>query len=259
MKWKIQSLALLLTTCAAWPAQAVPLYQQRMEQAVPDREALEHSADLLQKHRDLEIRDKPVIQPFHKQSGELETAPATFCRDCHGPLPHSKQLRTRAFMNIHVRFIACETCHFRPEDAKLDYFWFDYQTASTVDGAGLFRLGKDLDNEKQRPDNPKIVPFYQGQPVIVLKDGDFSRNIATQWQNATSQQKIPLRAKIHWPLEKKGPECQACHSGEQPLLDLPALGATAEQTRAMQKHVIPQFFGRYQKDDQRITIRDMLR
>lgn len=250
----------MLLCCGTGLAQAQPLYQQQVEQARPDQQALQHSAEKIRDHKDVEIQEKLLIQPFHKQDGELETAPSAFCRNCHGPLPHGKQLRTRAFMNMHVRFIACETCHFRPKDVPLEYRWYDYPKQQSVAGKGLFRLSqKKLDNSKQRPSNPKIAPFYQGQPAFAIKDGDFGKAIAEQWKNASLEEKIPLRAKIHLPLEKKGPECKACHTTDKAMLDLPDLGANAEETQAMQKHVIPQFFGRYEKDDQRITIRDMLR
>jgi RNase P subunit RPR2 len=261
MKRPIQWLTLAFCCGAGFSgAYAAPLYQQQVEQAKPDQEALKHSAEKLRDHKDVEIQKKLLIQPFHKQDGELETAPSAFCRDCHGPLPHSKQLRSRAFMNMHVRFIACETCHFRPKDTPLEYHWYDYEKQQPVAGKGLFRLAqKQLDNSKQRPANPKIAPFYQGQPAFVTKDASFSKDIAEQWKTAALEEKIPLRARIHQPLQKKGPECKTCHSTDKAMLNLPALGATTEETQAMQKHVIPQFFGRYEKEDQRITIREMLR
>lgn len=245
---------------AAWAlADAAPLYQQRLMQAVPSEQALQRSAELLREHKDVKIQDKFLIQPFHKHDGELETAPAAFCRNCHGPLPHDKSPRNRAFLNMHVRFIACETCHFRPEDVKLSYRWFDYQTGQSRDGAGLFRLGHDIDNAKQRPNNPKIAPFYQDQPVMLLKDSALSRQIAADWEKAALADKILLRSRIHQPLTDKGPECKACHDADNSMLDLPALGASLAETQAMQKHVIAQFFRRYQKDDQRINILNLLR
>lgn len=255
----LKALALALSALSAQAWADVALYQQRVEQAQPDQQALQHSAELLRDHKDVEIQDKLLIQPFHKQSGELETAPAAFCRNCHGPLPHGKQLRTRAFLNMHVRFITCETCHFRPKDVKFDYRWYDYQAQKTVPGESLFRLGHDVDNSKQRPANPKIAPFYQGRPAFAVKDDAFGRRIAGQWDKAMPEQKILLRAKVHLPLEQKGPECHACHDADNSLLDLKSLGASAEEAEAMQKHVIPQFFRHYEKDDQRITIRNMLR
>lgn len=261
MMRSIRWLVLAVYCGSGWSwAETSPLYQQRVEQAKPDQQALKHSAEKLRDHKDVEIQKKLLIPPFHKQDGELETAPSAFCRNCHGPLPHSQQVRSRAFMNMHVRFIACETCHFRPKDTPLEYRWHDYQTGQAVDGKGRFRLSQTkTDNGVQVPSNPKIAPYYQGRPAFAIKDSEFGKTIAEQWKQAAAEDKIPLRAKIHLPLEKKGPECKVCHSTDKPMLDLPALGATAAETQAMQKHVIPQFFGRYEKDDQRITIRDMLR
>ncbi|MEQ1529701.1 MAG: hypothetical protein ABL925_10315, partial [Methylococcales bacterium] len=246
----------LLTVCWCVSAQQNSLYEQRVEHAVPDQEALAHSAEKIREHKDVKIQEKPIIQAFHKQLGELETAPKTFCRTCHGPLPHKKQLRTRTFNNMHVRFIACETCHFRPKDQSFAYRWFDYELDQTVDGKGLFRVTQKIDNAKQRPNNPKIAPLHLGQRVFALKDEAFAKSIAEQWQKADDPAKVKLRAKIHWPLEKKGPACHDCHDEKKSLFDLSALGATAEEKQAMVKHVIPQFFRRYQKDEQKITIRD---
>lgn len=240
-------------------AETPPLYQQRVEQAQPDATALQHSAELLNAPKDVPLQQKLLIQPFHKQDGELETAPSAFCRDCHSPLPHDKSLRKRAFLNMHVRFIACETCHFRPKDVNLAYRWWDYSRQTVIDGQGLFRLGHDIDNAKQRPINPKIVPLYQGVPVFAIKDSEFGRRIAEQWKLASMDDKVTLRANIHWPLEKKGPECHDCHDAEHPMLDLMALGATREESHAIQKHVIPQFFRHYETEEQRITIRNLLR
>jgi DNA-directed RNA polymerase subunit M/transcription elongation factor TFIIS len=239
--------------------ESVSFYQSLVEQAVPDQEALAHSEKALREHKDIKVLEKFVIPTFHKQSGDLETSPNTFCRNCHGPLPHRSQLRTRGFNNMHVRFIACETCHFRPKDVTLEYQWLNYENKQPVDGKGLFRLGQEIDNAKQRPFNPKIAPMYQGQPALVFKDQAFSKDIASQWEKADSKAKVLLRAKVHLPLEKKGPECQACHDEQKPMLNLQALGATAEQSQAMAKHIIPQFIRRYKKDDEHITIREMLR
>ena len=251
----------LLASTTSW-AEPKPLYQQLVEQAIPDQEALAHSEKKLSEHKDIKILDKFVIPNFHKQAGELETAPNTFCRNCHSPLPHSKQLRTRAFNNMHVRFVACETCHFKPKDLTFEFNWLDYLSKQKINGnTSLFRLAqeKEIDNAKQRANNPKIAPYYQGQPVIVFKDQAFSKDILAQWEKADAKAKILLRAKIHLPLEKKGSECQVCHNEQNSLLNLTALGASKAQSVAMTKHIIPQFIRRYKKEDEHITIREMLR
>ena len=106
-------------------AAEIPLHQQQIENAIIDQNALDVSAKKVHDHKEIEIQEKFVIPEFHKQAGELETAPQSFCRTCHAPLPHKTQLRTRAFNNMHVRFIACETCHFPNE--KLIFRWFDFE------------------------------------------------------------------------------------------------------------------------------------
>jgi hypothetical protein len=101
--------------------------------------------------------------------------------------------------------------------------------------------------------------MYQGKPALEFKDQVFSKDIASQWEKADAKAKVLLRAKVHLPLEKEGPECQACHDEQKTMFNLQALGATAEQSQAMAKHIIPQFIRRYKKDDEHITIREMLR
>ena len=260
MKLPYLLLALLMGLSAfECAAEDKPLYQKYFEQAVPDSETLKHSEDLLKEHKDISLQEKLVIQPFHKHAGELETAPFSLCRNCHSPLPHSKQLRSRAFLNMHTRFIACETCHFRPKDHQLTYQWLDLETMTATSGEGKFRTSHNLDNAKQRPSNPKITPLFQNQSAVVAKNSAFSSQILQQWEKANFDQKVELRAKIHIPLEKKGPKCQDCHNSEKTMLNLTALGATAEEKTAIEKHIIPQFFKDYEKDDQKIIIRNLLR
>ena len=104
-------------------AAETPLHQQQIENAAPTQTAIDLSAKKLREHKDIEIGEKLVIPPFHKQAGDLETAPQSFCRTCHTPLPHQKALRTRTFNNMHVKFIACETCHVENEKLSFQSVW----------------------------------------------------------------------------------------------------------------------------------------
>jgi len=243
-------------------AEEMHLYQQQIENAAPNQTATDLSAKKLREHKDVEIGEKFVIPPFHKQAGELETAPQSFCRTCHTPLPHQKALRTRTFNNMHVKFMACETCHF--ENEKLTYRWFDMEKEQFV--SGELRIGKNLDNENVRPVNPKIAPFLNDERIFLLKNDEFAKQIAATWKSANESEKAVLHAKIHAPLnwqkgEKnhQGTPCQECHNDKKSKLDLQKLGATSEQIQAIQTHIIPRFLEHYKNDDQRITIREMLR
>jgi hypothetical protein len=243
-------------------ATEIPFHQQQIENATPNQAATDLSAKKLREHKDIEIGEKLVIPPFHKQAGELETAPQSFCRTCHTPLPHQKALRTRTFNNMHVKFMACETCHV--ENEKLTYRWFDMEKAQFF--SGELRIGKNLDNENVRPVNPKIAPFLNDERIFLLKSDEFAKQIAATWKTANESEKATLHAKIHAPLnwqkgEKthQGTPCQECHNDKKSKLDLPKLGANSEQVQAIQTHIIPRFLQHYKNDDQRITIREMLR
>lgn len=240
----------------------VPLHQQQIENATPNQAEIDLSAKKLLEHKDIEITEKLVIPPFHKQAGELETAPQSFCRTCHTPLPHQKALRTRTFNNMHVKFIACETCHV--ENEKFTYRWFDMEKEQFV--SGELRITKNLDNENLRSVNPKIAPFLNDERVFLLKNDEFAKQIAANWKSANESEKATLHAKIHAPLNwqknensHQGTPCQNCHNDKKSKLDLQKLGATTEQIQTIQTHIIPRFLEHYKNDEQRITIREMLR
>ena len=258
---KIYFLLFLFVVKLAFAAE-IPLHQQRIESTDINQNALDLSVKKLREHRDVEIAEKLVIPPFHKQAGELETALQSFCRTCHTPLPHQKALRTRTFNNMHVKFMACETCHF--ENEKLYYRWFDMEKTKFV--SGELRIGKKLDNENVRPTNPKIAPFLNDERIFLLKNDDFAKQIAAMWKSANESEKATLHAKIHAQLNwqktensHQGTPCQDCHNDKKSKLDLQKLGANPEQVQAIQTHIIPRFLEHYKNDDQRITIREMLR
>lgn len=247
-------------------AAEVSWYQQQVENTVVSQAMLDVSVKLLHKHKDIEIQEKFEIPVFHKQAGELETAPQSFCRTCHTPLPHQKELRTRTFNNMHVRYIACETCHIDNANANLTYRWFDMEKQQVImPSADLLRIGSEMDNEIQRPTSPKIAPLLNNERLFLVKDDAFAKKIAAQWKAANETEKVALHAKIHAPLNwqktentHQGTPCQDCHNDKKSILDLSELGATSKQVQAISTHIIPRYLAHYKNDQQRMTIREML-
>lgn len=247
-------------------AAEIPWYQQQVENAVVSQEMLAVSAKLVREHKDSDIQEKFAIPVFHKQAGELETAPQSFCRTCHTPLPHQKELRTRTFNNMHVRFIACETCHIDNANANLTYRWFDMEKQQAMTPSPDFlRIGREIDNEIQRQVNPKIAPLLNHERLFLVKDDIFAKKIAAQWKVSSETEKVALHAKIHAPLNwqktdktHQGTPCQDCHNDKKSILDLSELGATSTQIQAISTHIIPRYLAHYKNDQQRMTIREML-
>ncbi|MEE9344975.1 MAG: multiheme c-type cytochrome [Methylococcales bacterium] len=246
-------------------AAGTPLYWQRVEQAQPDNKALADSKKLVKEHKDVDIIERTRIRPFHKQPAYAELSSNAFCMNCHLPIPHTKNLRSRTFLNMHTNYIACESCHFRPEDVNLDYRWFNFETQQIQPASSqLFKVIKPKDAEQKKAfteRNPliKITPFFNQMPAILFKDSIQPKALLQQWNDGDLQQRTEVRAKIHVPLEPKGPKCIACHDADEQQFNLEQLGASPQQIKAISLHRIPLFFSRYKEKDQKIRIIDVLR
>jgi DNA-directed RNA polymerase subunit M/transcription elongation factor TFIIS len=243
-------------------------YLTAVNQAQIDDEVLKASEKKVKAHKDISIRDKLEVPPFHKRKQwDTVSLSLSFCTSCHLQPPHTKNVRSRAFLNMHTQFIACESCHFRPENIKFKYQWYNYAEKTVVTPKpDLFRQvhsneKKDSLPDEQYADNTqiKIGPFWKDAPAFILRDDDFANETLTIWKKGTLDERVRYRAKIHAPLQEKGPECVACHQQEKPLLNLVALGANKRQAKKIQQHIVPQFFKRYKEDEQRIRINSLLR
>ncbi len=244
-------------------------YLQAVKSIEISAEKLQKSRDKVKEHKDIKVQDELEIPPFHKRDEwEKDSLSLTFCTGCHLSPPHTKNLRARAFLNMHTEFIACETCHLRPENVKFKYQWLDYRSKQMVEpSTELFRQIIKMDDipkgaeEKVRKTEVmiKIAPFYNNKLALIMLNHDFAQKSLDVWKQGEFEEKVTQRAKLHAPLKEKGPECKACHQTEQPMLDLKALGANKMQIRSMQRHIIPQFFKRYTEDDQKIKIDSLLK
>ncbi len=237
-------------------------FERCYESAHPLPETRRKAMEQVGKHKDeVTIRDDLdwKLPTFHKRLEKKVTAGETFCQNCHLPLPHSRKLRSRAFLNMHSRYIACATCHFQPEEVRFDYRWLDYRSWRPVRPEHPFRTGLEIDNSIPIDGNRKIVPFLSGEPAIPARNGPFANKILRQWREGNLEQRAGLKARLHAPLEKEGLPCTACHTSDNPKLNLQALGADREQLDLIQFHRIPSFFSRYRDDDDKLKIIGILR
>lgn len=252
-------------------AHAENYYLQAIDSAVVNAEKLQDSAKKVKEHKDIKIFDDLEVPPFHKRADwEKESLSKTFCTGCHLSPPHTKNLRSRTFLNMHTEYIACETCHLRPENVLFDYQWMDYRNKKTVSpDVKLFRQAISMNDSPKKGDEEvevrkmdkliKISPFLNNKSAIILQGHQFAQQSLSIWKEGSLDDQIAHRAKIHAPLKEKGPECKACHQKNQPMLDLKKLGANKKQVRRIQNHIIPQFFKRYKEDEQKIRINNLLK
>lgn len=245
-------------------AEEVPYLLQQMRAAQPSLQAIVKARRQVGEHRDFKLQDISLV-PFHLRKKEPINPSKAYCTECHLPLPHQKRLRSRAFLNMHTDYIACETCHYRPRDQHLTHAWYDFkQMQLRKPEPALFHSGRKKDDKLplvKREGVIKIVPLLNNEVIIATQDHPAAKEHYAQWKQADRETKARLKAQWHTPLLTKGPECTACHiDAEQarmqtkegqltrPFLDFTALGANATQKVAIEENTIADFFAHYQPD-----------
>jgi len=268
-------LMIVLLGSFSFSGYAEGLYLQTVQSISLSEEQRQKSLKALEEYKQVKVRGELEVPPFHKRGKVDASLGNSFCSTCHMTPPHTKSVRSRTFMNMHTQYIACETCHFRPEGVQFDYQWQDTRDASLVPAKSkLFRQEVELEKKIARLPakkvitkdtyniNPfyKITPFYQQQAVNLRNDDAFAKETKKLWtQEGALIEKAERRALIHAPLSEKGPTCQACHSQQDSLLNLAELGASAYQAEKIENNIVTQFFSRYKDEEQRIRIMSLLR
>jgi hypothetical protein len=247
----------LLALCFALPhtrADTMPYLLEQIQKATPDAAIIEKAKKQVADHQDVKLQ-KISLVPFHLREKNPINESKVYCTECHSTIPHLKSLRSRAFLNMHTDYVACETCHFQAATAKdggsvaigttawmqevgqrmeqlprepmrrnmpLQYGWFDYNQEKVIAGTpALFHSGRkkeDKDKWVSRDGHLKIIPLLNQQPIIATRNHPVAKALYQQWKDASNERKGTLKAQYHQPLQTKGPECSVCHNDLQNLV-----------------------------------------
>ncbi len=250
---------LLLPLLIAPPLVAGGPYIERVEQFEPDGDRLQKAREKIANHREIEIRRDFSFPSWHKRPPFQDQPGTLFCTGCHLPYPHTERWN-RAFLNMHSQFIACGTCHFRPEGLRLTYRWLDYRTKRPAQGE--FQIDRPPEKRRPRETALKITPFLGEGPALPFRDDPWSLELLKKWRSAPLEGKAALWVKIHAPLKEGGAPCDRCHREKGPLFDPKALGASEDQDFLIRHNQIAELFRRYHLDQNpkaKIRILEMLR
>ena len=200
-----------------------------------------------------------TLLPFHSRRPQSESGEQPICLSCHLSLPHRKNERKRTFLNMHSRYVACETCHLKSESTELDYRWLAYDGPHV----GLEVVAMDVEgDEAKKPFMPlpgaRITPFVDDKPAVIFKSAHSAKRVTGEWASLDIVSKAKLKARLHAPLQREGPACEACHNRES-LLDLEMLGADSAKRRQIEQNSIARFFARFNEERERLRITDLLR
>ncbi len=233
---------ILLWVCLQSPAWANP-YLDQVERAEPNAEELERAREQIQYPAPAALPEPLAVPPFHQRS-EPAPRPATLCRSCHRDAPHRDDSVLRSFLNMHTRYIACETCHWLPAQRSPEYRQVDR-----------------LEPSGELPE-PLIAPWIGDVPVLTAADHPRARPLMALWQGGGEEEQARLQVRLHQPLEREGPGCGRCHGGEPSLLDPTALGFDQERTRALRLNPVVRFLERTRGEPgqptRRIHLRELL-
>jgi len=237
MKTLIYALCMYLSVSAI---QATPLYEEQVKLATIDEQKLQETHKQIKEHTEVTLKEALFVSPFHKQGQNESTDKKSFCRSCHQDPPHNADQRKRSFLNMHSRYISCETCHFSPKNIQLEYRWLNFNESSNKTSA------------------KRIAPFYNKETVIIFSDHELATQVKETWESKSSVEKAKLKLRLHTPLSKEGPECLDCHDNKEQLLDLESLEFSKKEITSLRQHSIPRFFSRFTKHEQRLRMTDLL-
>jgi len=225
---------------SVFTVQAEPLYLEQIKSSEADEKALHEAHKQIKDHSEIILKEDLFVSPFHKQNESKATDKDAFCSTCHQQRPHRSDERKRSFLNMHSRYISCETCHFKPKTFQLEYRWLDFN-----------------ENSNEVPAK-RITPFYDKEAVLILSDHELAEQARETWNKKSSIEKAKLKLRLHAPLSKEGPECLDCHNNKDQLLDLESLDYSKKEITKLQQHSIPRFFSRFTKEGQRLRMSDLL-
>lgn len=164
---------------------------------------------------------------FHHIGFEVGPDKRSYCIECHGDMPHSTAKETRAFLNMHAFFIACETCHMKLKKAERTgvFKWYDRRTGEIVESP--------VQKFKPGTYNAKIIPFERINGELHRMDSqeriNFAREYKRREKTLTESQKTKAIKLIHKKVTKQPVLCEDCHQKKEPYLPFEALGYPKER------------------------------
>ena len=227
--------------------------------AIENIPAEKNIANIIQRKRFAE-KEAEILKRTHFHNYIVEEMPVNpnpaFCFVCHGNYPHANAKQTRAILNMHCVFCACETCHFRfdpKERAQYGFRWYDGTTKIQGDerhygteydvqsGRVLMEPGKTVS---------KITPYkmWEGKYYMInlRMDSPEAQAYLRKKGSISPAQQAAFKARLHTSISTKGRECGECHAVDG-VINYKALGFDSERIKDLTGLNIAGMVSKYQK------------
>ncbi len=174
------------------------------------------------------VKEQYVKGHFHHIGMMVETDNYSVCIRCHGAVPHDRAKSIRAFLNMHAFYLACETCHVRPEqtESAWTFRWYDKSTGSTIaNPPGLYTSDESMYGNY----SAKVAPGEVGDNgVFSFINGPdelaFVERYLGDENYLNDTQKSKMKMFIHRKVNEDPLLCDGCHTAENdpylPFLEL---------------------------------------
>ncbi len=209
---------------------------------------------------------KPSLSTFHKEERFAITSleDKTSCRVCHPLYPHSRNIKTRALVNMHTGFMLCEVCHLKKEN--LDNLTYEWKSPESVEFTGdpygthqkhetaknrraenvISRMLRIFSSEEKLPKETKteysisriaIFSVVEDEKRILIntRDNDRAKEFRAREKNLSPEDKEKELKYFHKDIAKKeiSVACNECHSPDG-ILNYEKLGFDEKKTKDLQ-------------------------
>jgi hypothetical protein len=176
------------------------------------------------------IEEQYVKGHFHHVGMKVETDNNSICTRCHGAVPHDRAKTIRAFLNMHAFYMACETCHVRPDDIdepRHEFRWYNKETGMVMaNPAGLNTLDESMYGNYAAKISPGKLDqngtfhFLNGP-----KELSFVERYLKEENVLNDTQKSKMKKVIHRNVNEDPLICDGCHTiSKEPYLPFTSLG-----------------------------------
>ncbi len=166
------------------------------------------------------IEEQYVKGHFHHVGMKVEADSNSVCMRCHGAVPHDRAKTIRAFLNMHAFYLACETCHVRPEvagEGPWIFKWYDKETGKVIaNPPGLNTLKEAMYGNYSAKLGPgKIDSNGQYRFLNGPKELAFVNKYLQEEERLNDTQKSKMKKVLHRNVNEEPMMCDGCHTAKE--------------------------------------------
>jgi nitrate/TMAO reductase-like tetraheme cytochrome c subunit len=217
-------------------------YLTQVKHAEWNDQELNEAIEKLKEHKPIEVAEPLKLVPFHHRTTPQAAQERDFCIGCHTSMPHTQSERLRSYLNMHVNYLACVSCHYQPQGVTLNYRWQQW-----------------VDDIASEATKKIITPFHQQGAMTLTKAHPDIARLLESWEGNDIARKAEDHLRLHTPLQPEGVDCKSCHTSKTPLLDYRQLGYEEGEIKTIVENRIVRFFSEESFKDRPIILMDLLR